>query len=199
MKRFNEALIFYQNLNNILGIRLARCGILQDYFKNLPNFQDKVAELDELIFNKNINSFDKKDKLTALHKALLVKTDPVLFEMIMYLGGNLNTFVKGKDLVPFYCLYNMTLSKELQSIFLNIFIKFNFNFNNKLFFPTYLKSIPIFKLLLHKGVFDLNSYENTINELLNKLTDLSNNNLEKRKLILYKNIIKNYKNKKENL
>lgn len=61
MKKFNEALIFYQNLNNTLGIRLARCGILEDYFKALPNFQEKVIELDELILNKNINSFDKKD------------------------------------------------------------------------------------------------------------------------------------------
>lgn len=199
MKRFNEALIFYQNLNNILGVRLARCGILEDYFKNLPNFQDKVAELDEIILNKNINSFDKKDKLTALHRALLVKTDPILFEMIMYLGGNLNTFVKGKELVPFYCLYTMKLSKELQAKFLDIFIKFNFNFNNKLFFPMYLKNVSIFKLLIHKKVLDLNIYQDTLDELINNLEDISNNSLEKRKLTLYKNIIKNYKNKKENL
>lgn len=199
MKRFNEALVFYQNLNNIPGVRLARCGILEDHFKNLPNFQDKVAELDEIILNKNINSFDKKDKLSALQRALLVKNDPILFEMIMYLGGNLSTFVKGKELVPFYCLYTMKLSKELQSKFLDIFIKFNFNFNNKLFFPMYLKSIPIFKLLIHKKVFDLNIYQDMLDELLNNLADIPNNNLEKRKLILYKNIIKNYKNKKENL
>lgn len=119
--------------------------------------------------------------------------------MIMYLGGNLNTFVKGKELVPFYCLYTMKLSKELQSKFLDIFIRFNFNFNNKLFFPMYLKNILIFKLLIHKKVFDLNIYQDMLDEMLNNLADISNNNLEKRKLILYKNIIKNYKNKKENL
>lgn len=196
MKRFKEALIFYQNLNNISGIRLARCGILEDYFKNLPNFQEKVAELDDLILNKNINNFDKKDKLTALHRTLLVKTDPVLFEMIMYLGGNLNTFIKGKELVPFYCLYNMKLTKELQSKFLDIFIKFNFNFNNKLFFQIYLKNISVFKLLIHKEVFDLDAYQKMLDERLNELEDIPNNNLEKRKLILYKNIIKNTKIKR---
>lgn len=119
--------------------------------------------------------------------------------MIMYLGGNLNTFVKGKELVPFYCLYTMKLSKELQLKFLDIFIKFKFNFNDKAFFPMYLKSISIFKLLVHKEVFDLNLYQDTINELLNNLNGSSNNTQEKRKLILYRNIIKNYKNKKENL
>ena len=79
MKRFNEALIFYQNLNNPVGIRLARTGILEDFFKFLPNFQEKIFELDDIILNKNINSFDKNDKLTALHIALLIKEDPILF------------------------------------------------------------------------------------------------------------------------
>ena len=198
MKRFNEALIFYQTLNNASGIRLARCGILEDYFKELPNFQEKVAELDEIILSKNINSFDKKDKLTALHRALLIKSDPVLFEMILHLGGNLNTFIKGKELVPFYCLYTMKLSKELQLKFLDIFIKFKFNFDNKLFFPMYLKSIPVFKFLVYRKTFDLTAYQEIIDQLLNNSADISNS-LEKRKLILYKNIIKNYKNKKENL
>lgn len=198
MKRFNEALIFYQTLNNASGIRLARCGILEDHFKELPNFQEKVAELDEIILSKNINSFDKKDKLTALHRALLIKSDPVLFEMILHLGGNLNTFIKGKELVPFYCLYTMKLSKELQLKFLDIFIKFKFNFDNKLFFPMYLKSIPVFKFLVYRKTFDLTAYQEIIDQLLNNSADISNS-LEKRKLILYKNIIKNYKNKKENL
>ena len=198
MKRFNEALIFYQTLNNASGIRLARCGILEDYFKELPNFQEKVAELDEIILSKNINSFDKKDKLTALHRALLIKSDPILFEMILHLGGNLNTFIKGKELVPFYCLYTMKLSKELQLKFLDIFIKFKFNFDNKLFFPMYLKSIPVFKFLVYRKTFDLTAYQEIIDQLLNNSADISNS-LEKRKLILYKNIIKNYKNKKENL
>lgn len=198
MKRFNEALIFYQTLNNASGIRLARCGILEDHFKELPNFQEKVAELDEIILSKNINSFDKKDKLTALHRALLIKSDPILFEMILHLGGNLNTFIKGKELVPFYCLYTMKLSKELQLKFLDIFIKFKFNFDNKLFFPMYLKSIPVFKFLVYRKTFDLTAYQEIIDQLLNNSADISNS-LEKRKLILYKNIIKNYKNKKENL
>lgn len=198
MKRFNEALIFYQTLNNASGIRLARCGILEDHFKELPNFQEKVAELDEIILSKNINSFDKKDKLSALHRALLIKSDPVLFEMILHLGGNLNTFIKGKELVPFYCLYTMKLSKELQLKFLDIFIKFKFNFDNKLFFPMYLKSIPVFKFLVYRKTFDLTAYQEIIDQLLNNSADISNS-LEKRKLILYKNIIKNYKNKKENL
>ncbi|MDX8335030.1 UvrD-helicase domain-containing protein [Candidatus Cetobacterium colombiensis] len=199
MKRFNEALIFYQNLNNSAGIRLARCGILEDYFKSLSNFESKVAELDDIITNKNINSFDKKDKLTALHRALLIKEDPILFEMILYLGGNLSTYVKGKELVPIYCLHRMDISQELKSEFLDIFLKFNFNFNDISFLPIYLKKISMFKLLINRNLLDINIFESTINELLKTKVDLPDNNLEKRKLILYKNIIKNYKNKKENL
>lgn len=199
MRRFNEALVFYQNLNNPIGIRLARSGILEGYFKNIPNFQEKVAELDEIILNKNINSFDKKDKLTALHRALLIKEDPILFEMIMYLGGNLNTFVKGKEILPLYCFHRMKLPQDIQTKFLDIFLKFNFNFNNTQFFQLYLKNIYLFKLLVKKHSLDLDVFSNIINELLGKCEDIPNNNIEKRKLILYKNIIKNYKNKKENL
>ena len=199
MKRFNEALIFYQNLNNPLGIHLARSGILEDHFKYLPTFQEKVSELDDIIFNKNINSFDKKDKLTALHKALLIKEDPILFEMILYLGGNLNTFIKSKELVPFYCFNKMNLSKDVQIKFLDIFVKFNFDFNNINFFQIYLKNIKLFKLLIKKGILHLNIFSELINKSLINLEDVSNNSIEKRKLILYKNIIKNYKNKKENL
>ena len=199
MKRFNEALIFYQNLNNPVGIRLARAGILEDYFKFLPNFQEKISELDDIILNKNINSFDKKDKLTALHRALLIKEDPILFEMVLYLGGNINTFVKSKELVPFYCFNKMNLSKDIQLKFLDVFTKFNFDFNNAQFFQIYLKNIKLFKLLIKKGILHLDIFSELIDKALINLEDIPNDNIEKRKLILYKNIIKNYKNKKENL
>ena len=62
----------------------------------------------------------------------------------------------------------------------------------------YLKSIPVFKFLVYRKTFDLTAYQEIIDQLLNNSADISNS-LEKRKLILYKNIIKNYKNKKENL
>ncbi|MGL4998846.1 MAG: UvrD-helicase domain-containing protein [Cetobacterium sp.] len=196
MKRFNEALVFYQNLNNPFGIKSARSGILKDSFKNLNNFEDKVTELDELITNKNINIFDKKDKLTALHRALITKKDPILFEMILLLGGNLNTYVKGKEFVPLYTLCRMNLSKELKIEFLNIYKKYHFDFNKTQHFTLYLKFIKCFKFLIDKEALDLVFTENIIQENIEAMKDSVNFEIKKRKLTLFKNIIKNYKKKR---
>ncbi|MGL6024287.1 MAG: UvrD-helicase domain-containing protein, partial [Cetobacterium sp.] len=154
MKRFNEALTFYQNLNNPIGIRLARTGILEDSFKELDNLNEKVAELDELILNKNINNFDKKDKLTALHKALILRNDPILFEMILILGGNMNTFVKGKEILPIYSLIRLELEEDIKLAFLKIYLKYNFDFNSTKYYVYYTKKPKIFKFLVNKEVIN---------------------------------------------
>ncbi|MGL4653781.1 UvrD-helicase domain-containing protein [Cetobacterium sp.] len=199
MKRFNEALVFYQNLNDPIGVRLARSGILEHNFKDVSNFKEKVAELDEIIKNKNINTFDKKDKLTPLHRALLIKKDPVLFEMILYLGGNLNTYVKGKEFVPFYTISRIKEPKDLIKSFLNIYIKHKFNFNNKQNFNLYVENIEYFKYLINKGALSSEFAEEILDEYLEFIKDIQHADLEKRKLTLCKNIIKNYKRKKERL
>lgn len=199
MKRFNEALIFYQNLNNPVGIKLARCGILEPYFKSVSNFKEKVDQLDELITNKNINTFDKKEKLTPLHRALLIKKDPILFEMILYLGGNINTYVKGKEFVPFYIMLRMNEPKEIIYNFLDICIKHNFNFNNNNNLYIYVAKVKYFKYLLYKEAINLEIFEDYVNKLLEALLETPDSKIEIRKSTLCKNIIKNYKKKKENL
>ncbi|MGL6066934.1 MAG: UvrD-helicase domain-containing protein [Cetobacterium sp.] len=196
MKRFNEALQFYQNLNNSYGIRLARSGILEGSFKNIDNFDKKIIELEELITNKNINNFDKKDKLTPLHKALIIKKDPILFEMILLLGGNLNTFVKGKEILPLYTLSRMELSHELKNDFFDIFKKYNFDFNKTEHFKTYVKFTKCFKFLIDKNELDLSLTEVIINANLESLKDSKNIEILKRKLTLCKHIMKNYKKKR---
>lgn len=199
MKRFNEALVFYQNLNDAIGIRLARSGILEHNFKNISNFKEKVAELDDIIKNKNINTFDKKDKLTPLHRALLIKKDPVLFEMILYLGGNLNTYVKGKEFVPFYILSFMNESDDLIKKFLDVCIKHNFDFNVEENFDLYLDKIKYFKHLVNKDALTYEFADKTLDKFFKVVSFVSESEIEKRKLTLCKNIIKNYKKKKESL
>ncbi|MGL4970979.1 MAG: hypothetical protein ACRC45_05055, partial [Cetobacterium sp.] len=142
---------------------------------------------------------DKKDKLTPLHRALLIKKDPVLFEMILYLGGNLNTYVKGKEFVPFYTISRIKEPKDLIKSFLNIYIKHKFNFNNKQNFNLYVENIEYFKYLINKGALSSEFAEEILDEYLEFIKDIQHADLEKRKLTLCKNIIKNYKRKKERL
>ncbi|MEG0069516.1 UvrD-helicase domain-containing protein [Cetobacterium sp.] len=194
MNKFNDALTIFQSLNNEIGIRAARMGLLSETFGYLPNFEDKVIELEEIISGKNINSFGKKDKLTPLHRALILKEDPILFDMILALGGNLNSYIKGKDLVPVYCLGNLKMSKDKTEQFVKIFLKYNFNFDRALYIAVFLNNPYAFKLLAKAKQFKTDSILNIVNDFLNNHeTETNKLDINNRKLKLFKNILKNYK------
>lgn len=193
MNHYKEALSIYQNLNNSHGIHLARTGILKKYFDEDTVFQNKIDELNDIIFSKNINSFDKKDRLTPLHRTIILKKDPILFDMVLYLGGNLNTYVKGGELVPFYCLgkIHLEMGKKLQ--FFNILKKHGFDFNNKAYFPIYLKYIKLFKFLINEKGIDIVDFKILIEKKLDEIKDVLISK-KKRKLLLFKQMIKNIEN-----
>ncbi|WP_297597234.1 UvrD-helicase domain-containing protein [uncultured Cetobacterium sp.] len=194
MNKFNDALLIFQSLNNETGIRTARMGLLSENFGNLPNFKDKILELEDIILGKNINSFGKKDKLTPLHRALILKEDPVLFDMILMLGGNLTSFIKGKDLVPLYCLGNMKMSREKTDEFIKIFLRCNFNFDNPLYIAVFLNNPGAFKILAKAKHFKTDTIPNIIANFLNNQGDEPNLlDISSRKFKLFKNILKNYK------
>ena len=169
-------------------------GLLSENFGNLPNFKDKILELEDIILGKNINSFGKKDKLTPLHRALILKEDPVLFDMILMLGGNLTSFIKGKDLVPLYCLGNMKMSREKTDEFIKIFLRCNFNFDNPLYIAVFLNNPGAFKILAKAKHFKTDTIPNIIANFLNNQGDEPNLlDISSRKFKLFKNILKNYK------
>ena len=196
LKRYNDALAVFQTQNNSRGIRAALSGILFDKFSTTENYDKKIADLESILIGKNINAFDKKDRLTALHRALILKEDPVLFKMVLALGGNIKTHVKGKNLLFLYYIDNMKLSKDKLSDFIDIFIEYNFDYNNLSYIPIFYQNPIAFKLLVKKNQIDQELFFNTLNSLTNDLMKLELNDILRRKLELLKNILKNYRRRK---
>lgn len=191
MKKFKEALLHYQNLNNEQGVSLARKGLLGEEFSYLNNFDEKTKELETIIDEKNINTFGKKDKLTPLHRALVIKKDPILFKMILSLGGNIHTFIKGKYTIPeYFILIHPNNDKDIKE-FLNVFNQYNFTLSNANYINSYLNSLKFFKYLLKHNYITIN--DKFIEELQLYISLELNITIRLRKLLLMKQIIKNHK------
>lgn len=191
IKKYKEALVHYQNLSNQTGISLARKGLLTEEFSLLPNFDEKIKELDSIIEEKNINTFNKKDKLTSLHRALVIKKDPILFNMILSLGGNIHTFIKGKYTIPEYFIMYPPDTKNNIDDFFNIFYHNGLTLSRPSYISIYLNSLKLFKYLLSKDKFTLS--DTFIEELQNNISLETERTIRSRKLLLMKQIIKNHK------
>nr|WP_307774690.1 UvrD-helicase domain-containing protein [uncultured Cetobacterium sp.] len=196
LKKYSEALLHYQNINNQKGIKLARKGLLSEKFGKLENFEEKINDLEGIIDGKNINSYGKKDKLTPLHRALILKKDPILFKMILVLGGNINTYIKGKYTIPEACFIDKDIPLDVKNDFIDIFINKNFNFNINYYVNTIINIPKLLKLLCKKELIDEEFYLDAVDHLL---TLLEKGTIPYRKLTLAKNILKNHKRSKKEI
>ncbi len=189
LKEYEKALEFYYNLKDKNGIYHSRKGILLKKFENISDIDKKIKELDKIIHTQNINSFDKNDKLTPAQRAIILEKNELLFEMVLVLGGRFDSYVKGKELLPFYTLKYMNFSKKKEKIFIEIFIKYGFNFNEKQYLFTYLTELKIAKKLIKYGVLNIKNFENFLDSFSVSKLDF----LMCRKILLLKKIIMNTK------
>lgn len=193
---YEKSLEFYYNLNNSEGIYLSRKGILCNRFENVENIEEKIKKLNDVILDKNINSFNKKDRLNAIQRALILEKDALLVEMILILGGRLDSIVKGELSVPLYCLKYMNFSKEKDIEFIELFKKYGFDYNKDDYFSIYFKEIKLIKKLINYKVIDIALLEEKLDRLEGIMEKESNKKrfiIGIRKSALFRKIIKNTK------
>ncbi|MGL5412799.1 AAA family ATPase [Cetobacterium sp.] len=96
LKKYEEALKYFENINNKKGIQKIREILLTDKFSNIENFDSRFIKVNNLIGEKGINSFGK-DRYTPIQRSLFLQNDIIIFNMILELGGDCMTLVKGKN------------------------------------------------------------------------------------------------------
>lgn len=190
MKKYSEALTHYQNLNNPKGIQEARKGIILEKFADLEDVDEKLEELDSVIEGKNVNTFGKKDRLNPIQRAVFIKKDPTLFKMVMALGGNIHSLVRGKYSILEACILDKEMELNLKERFINIFSEYGYNINEKEYLQSFSKALKTFKFLCVNGYFEneklMENLENLIEENSEK------NPITLRRFKLMKHILKNH-------
>lgn len=93
--RIEEAFQYYESVNYQKGLKNLREKILYSDFGKRDDFNNLLVQINELLGDKSINSYGK-DRYTPIQRSILIKKNPVLFEMLLKLGAKVDTPIKGK-------------------------------------------------------------------------------------------------------
>lgn len=183
LKKYKKALEYFENSKNLKWLKKVRKEILKEKFKENNEYIEKIEKLNEIV-GRNINSVGK-DKFLPIQLALKEK-DFILFEMILFLGGNPNILIKSRWYLLEYTLKKANYLWNEEKRLIEILLKYNISLKNREHLGLFIIRPKIFKYLIKIG------YLKKEDNILKYIREVEfENKKEKRSLILLKKMIKN--------